>query len=200
MPEASSDMYTYAFTPHAEDAPLPDASASFLSLGASSSSEPQRPLGLPRPPSRRPLPPVPSGVSFGGGSEPLAPLSRLPAVDSGSLPPLGLGSSGKLVGVDGDTAAAAPDAAMELGNAAAQLASRPSILRRLFSTASKPWRGRSVSSTADVSQAVGCGGGAEGCQSSGTSMYSVGSVGPWAASLAELSSEWAGGWGERRVL
>lgn len=158
----------------AEDAPLAGAAPSFLSVGGSSSSGG---VGLPKPPrSRSQLPPVPSGVSLSPGeSQTFASPQRLAPVANGGTPAAGLA---------GADAAAAEDAADE-----AELAGRPSVLRRLFQRRSSVWRGGSVSGVDPLS--LPGGGGAGGIpESSSVSMFSAGSVGPFSASLAELSSAW----------
>lgn len=164
----------------AEDAPLAGAAPSFLSVGGSSSSgaasggEPRRAVGLPKPRgSRSQLPPVPSGVSLSPGeSQPFAFPQRPAAVVDGGTP----------AGPAGADAAAAESAADE-----AELAGRPSTLRRLFRRRSLQWPSSSVASMDALGRQAGGTGAAP--ESSSASMYSAGSVGPFSASLAELSSE-----------
>lgn len=176
---------TCSFPPSccAEDTVAPPGpSTSFVSSGGSSASEPQRASGAPL---RKPLPPVPSGVSLtGGGGESLAPLQTMPAVPgSGELAAPGRGEAASKACA---TAPTSPQGAAEPAGAAEGLAPRSSILHRLLSMPAAAWRGRSESGAVEAPQQLGA---ADCCQSSGPSVYSVGSVGPWTASLAELSSE-----------
>ena len=163
-------------------------STSLPSSGGTSATEPQRACGAPLRGGRKPLPAVPSGVSFGGGGgEPLAPLQAMPPVaGSGELSVFG---SGEAASEACATAPTSPLAAAEPAGAVEVMAPRPSVLRRLFSMPGR--RGRSVSGAVEAPRVPG---GTDGCQSSATSMHSAASVGPWAASLAELSSECLSCW------
>jgi hypothetical protein len=122
--------------------------------------------------------------AFAGGHEENPAISNPPAAE-------GTGPSQEA----GGAAEAAGDAEVEPpgtrgASAAAEPGShRPSILQRLMSVAAAPWRCRSVSSTAEAPRKSD--GGADGStpQASAVSMLSTGSLAPWTASLAELSSK-----------
>ena len=120
--------------------------------------------------------------AFAGGHEEGPATSKQPEAE-GAVPAQEAGGAAEAVeppGTRGASAAAEPGS------------HRPSMLQRLMSVAGAPWRGRSVSSTAEAPRKSD--GGADGStpQASAVSMLSTGSLAPWTASLAELSSECGG--------
>lgn len=148
---------------------------------------------------RQQLPAVPSGTSFASAGEPQAVPGDHPARPAAAHGGASAAQEPRAAEVAAPSLASAAAAApAPSGGAAVELSERPSMLHRMLSAASIPWRGRTVSSTWDsgAPQALPAGGegGAgcegEGCQSSAISMYSLGSTLP-TASLIELSSECA---------
>ncbi len=185
-----------------DDASLPGGSASYQSAGGSSSREHAQ-QGQPVGPStgKRPqLQAVPSGVCLPEAGErarsgAAAAADALATVTSGdTLSPAGSGDPPGGQMAAGEQAAEEAPATGLAGEPTGEgvpvnaPAGQPSMLRRLLSAAAAPWRGRSISGTAEAGHAHG-GSPDAPCHSSSVSM-SVGSVAPWAHSLAELSSEW----------
>lgn len=181
-----------------DDASLPGGSASYQSAGGSSGREHAHPVHQAGPSvdKRSQLQVVPSGASLAQASGRCSapPDEALQAVASGdTLSPAGSGEAPADQAVPAQHAALEAAVAEAAGQAAGEgvpaneQAGRPSKLRRLLSAAAAPWRGRSITGAAEAAYPHGLGPDAA-CHSSSISM-SVGSVAPWAPSLAELSSE-----------
>ena len=182
-----------------DDASMPSGTASYQSAVDNSErghvQQQQQPGRIPG--SRLQLQAVPSGVSLPGAGKGLhggAAADALQAVASGdTLSPAGSGDAPADQGAAGQHAVEEVPAGQAVGDPTEEdvpineHGGRPSMLRRLLSAAAAPWRGRSISGAAEAAYAHG-GSPDAACHSSSISM-SVGSVAPWAPSLAELSSE-----------